>query len=163
MEKNTTLLVCAAKVRVLKLQDIDYKGDADNQIPHVLNMQHIWRISRPRKRLHVLGWTEVSNSLCNMWTLAPGMPWRKGTTSRRNTSKMYLLQLRLAATLLRWKKKKTQLELILTHSTTKNALSEIIFNFYCKSVENIKSTTYAHVHWRQKSNKAFYTIQIFEQ
>ena len=38
-----------------------------NQFPHVLNRQHIWRIRRPRKKLHALGWTEVSNSLWNMW------------------------------------------------------------------------------------------------
>ena len=33
-----------------------------NQIPHVLNRWHIWQISKPRKKLHVLGW----NNLCSM-------------------------------------------------------------------------------------------------
>ncbi|GFX23598.1 hypothetical protein TNCV_3770711 [Trichonephila clavipes] len=51
-----------------------------NQSPHVLNRRHIRPISRPRKKLHALGRTEVSNRLCNMWAciillkIAPGMP-----------------------------------------------------------------------------------------
>ncbi|GFW56394.1 hypothetical protein TNCV_2089011 [Trichonephila clavipes] len=38
-----------------------------NQIPHVLNRRYIQRISRQRKKLCMLGSTEVSNSLCSMW------------------------------------------------------------------------------------------------
>ena len=32
VEKNSILLVCAAKVRLLKLQDADYEGDAEQPI-----------------------------------------------------------------------------------------------------------------------------------
>ena len=37
------------------------------QIPHVLNKRHIQRVRKPKKKLHLLGWTEVSNSLFNTW------------------------------------------------------------------------------------------------
>ena len=37
-----------------------------NQISHVLNGRHIRRISRPKKKLHALDWTEDSNNVCNM-------------------------------------------------------------------------------------------------
>ena len=38
-----------------------------NQISNVLNRRHFFRICKPRKKLHVLRWNEVSNSFCNMW------------------------------------------------------------------------------------------------
>ena len=50
-----------------------------NQIPHMLNRRHVWWISRPWKKLHSLGWTEVFNvfGTCacalSYWKVAPGM------------------------------------------------------------------------------------------
>ena len=38
-----------------------------NQISHVLNRWLLWRISRPRKKLHALSLTEAWNSLYNIW------------------------------------------------------------------------------------------------
>ncbi|GFT86429.1 hypothetical protein TNCV_3259301 [Trichonephila clavipes] len=67
VEENSILLVCAAKVRHLKLQDANHERVADQPKPTMLSRQHIRRISKKRKKLHVLGGTEVPNSLCNMW------------------------------------------------------------------------------------------------
>ena len=77
-----------------------------NQISHVLNKwQHIWWISRPRKKLQVFDSSEVSSGLWNMWAcielllscwkIAPKMPFRKKTTSGCSTSGTYMLLLRL--------------------------------------------------------------------
>ncbi|GFV51515.1 hypothetical protein TNCV_2908181 [Trichonephila clavipes] len=67
VEENSILLVCTVKVHLLKLQDADHKQGADEPNPTRPHMRHVRQISRPRKKLRVLGRTEVLNSLCNMW------------------------------------------------------------------------------------------------
>ena len=72
-----------------------------NQISRVLNRRHIRRISRPRKKSHVLSWTEVSNSLCNMWACiillkdSSRDSLKEDNDSGLYTSRTYLLLLRL--------------------------------------------------------------------
>ena len=98
VEENCILLVCAAKDPLLKLQDADHTSETPtNQIPHVLNRQHILQISKPRKNLHVLDRRKFYMRLYNMWacTILLGIPWRKRMTSGGSTPRRYQLVLRL--------------------------------------------------------------------
>ena len=100
VEENSILLLCAAKFVFWSCRMRITSETPTCQIPHVLNKRNIRRINRPRKKF--ICWAEQKSqtvfatcrSALSCWKkILPGVPWRKGTTSKFNTSRTYPLLL----------------------------------------------------------------------
>ena len=102
MEKNSLLLYKQPKFVFWSCRTRITRETA-KQILHMFSRRHSRWISRPRKRLYVLGgqMSRIVFTTCrralSCWKIAPGMPWRKGTTSVCSNSGTYLFLLRLTS------------------------------------------------------------------